>query len=334
MIRIEYLLDGLEEIIGDEKTMSYESLNTVSYVIKQAVNGIYDAIKGYDVNFQRNVINKLVYVIAKNRFARIFVYSQFKTFPGLYDLSVAVGRETRLNATTGSLNTFYDVFIRNNIDNSLSEGFRRYIGYAEFVIDDLNDMKLPEKSSMDLIRIYDTVLNGMYRQNNISFIGDLGVDLKDRVIQDLLEYMDMNILGEYDDSLGDKIEILMDNTSDLIEDGISKLCDDFNYTMGSSIGMLKDSDYDKIILAIKAGFRIMGSRYISEVERLTRTTDSTDREIYTNKFSESATNMFLLSYARNIISHRLKYIKDNIMTDKDDVKLRLVHEVSFLLLIM
>lgn len=335
-MRMDYLLDGMEEIVSDEKSMNDRSLDSVAFVVKQALTGIRDHITGYDMMYQRNIMNKVSYILSSNRFACMLVYGRFRTFPGLNDLVFMVSRKLADNVTSGSLNTFYDGFIRNNIDNNLSEGFRRFIMYGLYVIDDVNDMELPNGDIIDHMNLYESLFKFVYSQTSSSYMAELGIVIKEKVIQDLLEYMDMNILGEYDDSLGDKIELLIETTSDMIEDGIENICNNFNQYMGSLLdgNNVRFVDKDRVIESISNGFRAIGRNYINEVKKLTRATDTDDRNAYVNKFGEITTSMFMLSYARNMIVARLKYIKDNIMTDNDIERCKFVREVSFMLIMV
>lgn len=190
MVDLDYIVDGLTELAGDETQLNPTRMQTMSDIITSSLNSSLNELYKFDINTQMRFTNKVQGILLRSQFACMLVYTRFKSYPGFNDLFILTRSRMARIASEGSIDTFLNTFYLKNIDNTVLWGLERLLQYVEFFLNIKCDDILSECTS-DEIRDIIISLGRSYDGNVNSFVKTIA-SLHDIIDYDMMEHMDIH----------------------------------------------------------------------------------------------------------------------------------------------
>lgn len=293
-IEMNYLIDSLAECIMNEKE-SKDSTTSIARIIKIACTSINDKLHEFDVSSRIKIMNDLAAIIGGNRFASMLVYSRFKSFPGLNELSNLTRRKMVSIAASDSLRAFCEWFVDKNIDNDMSDSVKTFTNYVRDVVyDKLDDVgyNLP-------MQTYCNVLTTLRR--SYGGFDNMVMDLREFVESDMIEYIDLSYLvGQFDDAVGDRQEDLIRDTDDILSGSVYM-------TVDSLIKYIQTGNTDVLLVD---HLQKCGRAYTTIVNNYTGCLSSDEIDDFVNRLTKTCIDVSIKSMFRRVIERMLVIMND------------------------
>ena len=307
-VEMNYIIDSLDEIVGNEKSVKTEKdLSSCIRIIDIGCNAVSESLYMFDVESRTRILNDLLNVLAKSRFASMLVYSRYKGFPGLDGLfTFTRSRMLNMDGLDG-LEGLERYFYNKNIDNDMSDSKYRFIMYSRTIINDKLDYTYDlhvSKYSRLLIE-----LKRMY-PNFLSILNYL----RDSVETDMIEYIDMNhIIGQYDELLDNNLESFISDTEDILLSAISS-------TINSLYEYIRTESTDDNILDI---LKSCGERYIYIVNSYGGNITKVEMDGFIDQLTKACIEVCIKSTFRRSVEILSRCVLDDGLNDtlKSTIKL-------------
>lgn len=320
MVDMDYLIDGLTELITDERELTPQRMDTWLSIIQDSCKSIEKELPYYNYESQVRITTALRDILSKTQFASTVVYSLFKGYPGLHELFVVESLKMRKMAQLGSLEAFYDVFSTQKIDNSLSEHIMRIFAYSDFILN--NDTGLWYEKFRDLPLTIRTVneLRNLLGNNKYE---EVLKSIFDIIEYDLQEYLENEtFMNEIDRVAGERLEEVLVATDNILEEAnrecIQMIC--VNSNVEEKLHKLRMNIF----------------KYLYRIRSITGGLDDEDIERLSNEYLENVISTCCVSSINRIIEHLLLELRKSMENVKNqpEMSVKILQKVIQLLVII
>lgn len=335
MVEIDYIVDGLEELMSDERALVEDTNDAVNSsrmvvwdkLIENAVNSVMKDIDRFNIQSRYNILKALTDKLSKTQFTSMLVYSRYRGIPYLNDIFVNVSAKIASMSRSGSLNAFCNVFYDKNIDNSVLTCQKRIIEYIKFCLDIRVSMIINEtsnenmyRSMYNLFRIFETDLDETLR------------NVKDSVDFDVMEFSEIgDVINRYGDS--PNYTTMLQVTDELCVNSVDQ-------TIYDTV-ILNIKNYDKIRARSTVFKRVVHQLAITELNIYANDINKLAGEIVfedTNKFAyeyeQQTSDTIIRSLVEHFVDHKRLQLSNMFIDDELQVESNMGIVMKFINMLM
>lgn len=335
MVEIDYIVDGLEEIMSDERALVEDTNDTVNSsrmvvwdkLVENVVNSVMKDIDRFNVQSRHNILRALADKLSKTQFTSMLVYSRYRGIPYLNDIFVNVSAKIASMSRSGSLNAFCNAFYDKNIDNSVLSCQKRVIKYIEFCLDIRVAMVINEtsnenmyRSMYNLFRIFETDLDETLR------------NVKDSVDFDVMEFSEIgDVINTYGDS---------PNYADMLQVTDELCVNSVDQTIYDTV-ILNIKNYDKIRARSTVFKRVVHQLVITElniyandINKLAGETVFEDTNKFAYEYEQQTSDTIIRSLVEHFVDHKKLQLNNMFIDSKLQVERNMGVVMKFINMLM
>lgn len=335
MVEIDYIVDGLEEIMSDERALVEDTNDTVNSsrmvvwdkLVENVVNSVMKDIDRFNVQSRHNILRALADKLSKTQFTSMLVYSRYRGIPYLNDVFVNVSAKIASMSRSGSLNAFCNAFYDKNIDNSVLSCQKRVIKYIEFCLDIRVAMVINEtsnenmyRSMYNLFRIFETDLDETLR------------NVKDSVDFDVMEFSEIgDVINAYGDS--SNYTSMLQVTDELCVNSVDQ-------TIYDTV-ILNIKNYDKIRARSTVFKRVVHQLaitelniYANDINKLAGETVFEDANKFAYEYEQQTSDTIIRSLVEHFVDHKKLQLNNMFIDSKLQVERNMGVVMKFINMLM
>ena len=335
MVEIDYIVDGLEEIMSDERALVEDTNDTVNSsrmvvwdkLVENVVNSVMKDIDRFNVQSRHNILRALADKLSKTQFTSMLVYSRYRGIPYLNDIFVNVSAKIASMSRSGSLNAFCNAFYDKNIDNSVLSCQKRVIKYIEFCLDIRVAMVINEtsnenmyRSMYNLFRIFETDLDETLR------------NVKDSVDFDVMEFSEIgDVINTYGDS--PNYTSMLQVTDELCVNSVDQ-------TIYDTV-ILNIKNYDKIRARSTVFKRVVHQLaitelniYANDINKLAGETVFEDTNKFAYEYEQQTSDTIIRSLVEHFVDHKKLRLNNMFIDSKLQVERNMGIVMKFINMLM
>ena len=335
MVEIDYIVDGLEEIMSDERALVEDTNDTVNSsrmvvwdkLVENVVNSVMKDIDRFNVQSRHNILRALADKLSKTQFTSMLVYSRYRGIPYLNDIFVNVSAKIASMSRSGSLNAFCNAFYDKNIDNSVLSCQKRVIKYIEFCLDIRVAMVINEtsnenmyRSMYNLFRIFETDLDETLR------------NVKDSVDFDVMEFSEIgDVINTYGDS--PNYTSMLQVTDELCVNSVDQ-------TIYDTV-ILNIKNYDKIRARSTVFKRVVHQLaitelniYANDINKLAGETVFEDTNKFAYEYEQQTSDTIIRSLVEHFVDHKKLQLNNMFIDSKLQVERNMGIVMKFINMLM
>lgn len=335
MVEIDYIVDGLEEIMSDERALVEDTNDTVNSsrmvvwdkLVENVVNSVMKDIDRFNVQSRHNILRALADKLSKTQFTSMLVYSRYRGIPYLNDIFVNVSAKIASMSRSGSLNAFCNAFYDKNIDNSVLSCQKRVIKYIEFCLDIRVAMVINEtsnenmyRSMYNLFRIFETDLDETLR------------NVKDSVDFDVMEFSEIgDVINAYSDS--PNYTSMLQITDELCVNSVDQ-------TIYDTV-ILNIKNYDKIRARSTVFKRVVHQLaitelniYANDINKLAGETVFEDTNKFAYEYEQQTSDTIIRSLVEHFVDHKKLQLNNMFIDSKLQVERNMGVVMKFINMLM
>lgn len=335
MVEIDYIVDGLEEIMSDERALVEDTNDTVNSsrmvvwdkLVENVVNSVMKDIDRFNVQSRHNILRALADKLSKTQFTSMLVYSRYRGIPYLNDIFVNVSAKIASMSRSGSLNAFCNAFYDKNIDNSVLSCQKRVIKYIEFCLDIRVAMVINEtsnenmyRSMYNLFRIFETDLDETLR------------NVKDSVDFDVMEFSEIgDVINAYGDN--PNYTSMLQVTDELCVNSVDQ-------TIYDTV-ILNIKNYDKIRARSTVFKRVIHQLaitelniYANDINKLAGETVFEDTNKFAYEYEQQTSDTIIRSLVEHFVDHKKLQLNNMFIDSKLQVERNMGVVMKFINMLM
>ena len=335
MVEIDYIVDGLEEIMSDERALVEDTNDTVNSsrmvvwdkLVENVVNSVMKDIDRFNVQSRHNILRALADKLSKTQFTSMLVYSRYRGIPYLNDIFVNVSAKIASMSRSGSLNAFCNAFYDKNIDNSVLSCQKRVIKYIEFCLDIRVAMVINEtsnenmyRSMYNLFRIFETDLDETLR------------NVKDSVDFDVMEFSEIgDVINAYGDN--PNYTSMLQVTDELCVNSVDQ-------TIYDTV-ILNIKNYDKIRARSTVFKRVVHQLaitelniYANDINKLAGETVFEDTNKFAYEYEQQTSDTIIRSLVEHFVDHKKLQLNNMFIDSKLQVERNMGVVMKFINMLM
>ena len=335
MVEIDYIVDGLEEIMSDERALVEDTNDTVNSsrmvvwdkLVENVVNSVMKDIDRFNIQSRHNILRALADKLSKTQFTSMLVYSRYRGIPYLNDIFVNVSAKIASMSRSGSLNAFCNAFYDKNIDNSVLSCQKRVIKYIEFCLDIRVAMVINEtsnenmyRSMYNLFRIFETDLDETLR------------NVKDSVDFDVMEFSEIgDVINTYGDS---------SNYADMLQVTDELCVNSVDQTIYDTV-ILNIKNYDKIRAKSTVFKRVVHQLaitelniYANDINKLAGETVFEDTNKFAYEYEQQTSDTIIRSLVEHFVDHKKLQLNNMFIDSKLQVERNMGIVMKFINMLM
>lgn len=335
MVEIDYIVDGLEEIMSDERALVEDTNDTVNSsrmvvwdkLVENVVNSVMKDIDRFNVQSRHNILRALADKLSKTQFTSMLVYSRYRGIPYLNDIFVNVSAKIASMSRSGSLNAFCNAFYDKNIDNSVLSCQKRVIKYIEFCLDIRVAMVINEtsnenmyRSMYNLFRIFETDLDETLR------------NVKDSVDFDVMEFSEIgDVINAYGDN--PNYTSMLQVTDELCVNSVDQ-------TIYDTV-ILNIKNYDKIRAKSTVFKRVVHQLaitelniYANDINKLAGETVFEDTNKFAYEYEQQTSDTIIRSLVEHFVDHKKLQLNNMFIDSKLQVERNMGVVMKFINMLM
>ena len=335
MVEIDYIVDGLEEIMSNERALVEDTNDTVNSsrmvvwdkLVENVVNSVMKDIDRFNVQSRHNILRALADKLSKTQFTSMLVYSRYRGIPYLNDIFVNVSAKIASMSRSGSLNAFCNAFYDKNIDNSVLSCQKRVIKYIEFCLDIRVAMVINEtsnenmyRSMYNLFRIFETDLDETLR------------NVKDSVDFDVMEFSEIgDVINTYGDS--PNYTSMLQVTDELCVNSVDQ-------TIYDTV-ILNIKNYDKIRARSTVFKRVVHQLaitelniYANDINKLAGETVFEDTNKFAYEYEQQTSDTIIRSLVEHFVDHKKLRLNNMFIDSKLQVERNMGIVMKFINMLM